>query len=45
MIFEWKEMLISDLTDAGGTGPEQNDWVQKTEINCRCWNDILKYCR
>lgn len=29
-------MLISDLRDAGGTGPERNDQVQKAEINFRC---------
>ena len=32
MIVEWKKELLSNLTDAGGTGPEQNDQVQKAEI-------------
>lgn len=32
MIVEWKKELVSNLTDAGQTGPEQNDQVQKAEI-------------
>lgn len=41
MVTEWRKVLDVNrfwmkqvvITDAGGTGPEQNDQVQKAEIN------------